>query len=114
MPRGKPTQQAQNAINALLKAGLRRSDFRVTTAIHRGCWGEAKIWISRQIVTGGRVAAKWFYTRRCESPGRHKGTRKVDSSTYPHSINGEYLRLCRECWKEQDALRGIKNRGKRS
>lgn len=46
MPRGKPTQQAQNAISALLKAGLRRSDFTVTTAIRRGCWGEAIIWIS--------------------------------------------------------------------
>lgn len=45
MPRGKPTQQAQNVINDLLRAGLRRNDFTVKTAIRRGCWSNAQVWI---------------------------------------------------------------------
>lgn len=59
------------------------------------------------------MAAKWEFTHRCEAKGRHKGTRKVSSHTYPFAIDGDYLRLCQDCWKEQDALRGIKNRGKK-
>lgn len=46
MTRGKPTTQAQRAIDGLLRAGLKRGDFRVRTEKRRGCYGDASIWIA--------------------------------------------------------------------
>jgi hypothetical protein len=60
------------------------------------------------------MAAKWEFTRKCEAPWRHTGTRKLSAHTYPFQIEGEYRRLCSACWKIADDQRGIKNRGIRN
>jgi hypothetical protein len=58
------------------------------------------------------TVTKCEITHYCEAKWRHKGTRKVESHTYPFVFDGEYLRLCRSCWEKVDGARGIKNRGK--